>query len=285
MASTKDIARSVPERPSWFISPSDITGRSIQPIGRGGLGEVFTGTYFGSKVAIKQLLGTCNIDQLNEYRHRIDLWKQLSHPNILSLLGACDQDDDGNPIPPFMVSPFMPNGTLLDHVANNNVPLEEKLRLLHQVAAGIAYLHDHNVVHGGLKAANVLLDSGANAVVSDFGLSRIKHTSTLTDRSRNSSYGAPETLDDDELGDTTMKTDVYAFAITTYEVLNDAKPVWITDDGEALQDQAIEQTVDHGQRPQQIDGIPNDIWTLIERCWAQTPADRPTFEQIAAALD
>ncbi|KAI9197101.1 kinase-like domain-containing protein, partial [Polychytrium aggregatum] len=176
---SKPFVRLVPERPSWRISLSDITGRSANPIGRGGFGEVFTGTYFGSKVAIKQLLGNYNNRELADYNYEISIWKQLSHPNILPLLGTCDQDDDGNPISPFMVSPFMPNGTLLNHVsdANDHVPLDEKLRLLYQVASGMAYLHGRRIIHGDLKAANVLLDGLNNAVVTDFGMSRTKHTS------------------------------------------------------------------------------------------------------------
>ncbi|KAI9201970.1 kinase-like domain-containing protein [Polychytrium aggregatum] len=288
---SRAIIRPAPERPSWYISPRDITDRSANPIGRGGFGEVFTGTYFGSKVAIKQLLGNYNNRELADYNHEIDIWKQLSHPHILPLLGACDKDDDGNPIPPFMVSPFMPNGTLRNHVANNNVPLEEKLRLLFQAASALAYLHSRRIIHGDLKALNILLDGLNNAVVTDFGMSRTKHTSASLDRNRSmgptggtDGYIAPEMLDDDDPSGSTMKTDVYAFAITMYEVLNDAKPVWVTNNGQAMLNRAIERISCNGKRPKRLDGIPDDIWALIKRCWAQDPAARPAFPDILAVL-
>ncbi|KAI9204694.1 kinase-like domain-containing protein, partial [Polychytrium aggregatum] len=102
--------------PSWFISPSDITDRSANPIGRGGFGEVFTGDYFGSPVAIKQLFGTCTKKELADYHREIEIWQKLKHPHILPLVGACDRDVDGKSIVPFMVSPFMPNGTLRNYV-------------------------------------------------------------------------------------------------------------------------------------------------------------------------
>ncbi|KAI9199303.1 kinase-like domain-containing protein, partial [Polychytrium aggregatum] len=288
---SRAIIRPAPDRPSWYISPSDITDRSANPIGRGGFGEVFTGTYFGSKVAIKQLLGNYNNRELVEYNHEINIWQKLSHPNILPLLGACDKDDDGNPIPPFMVSPFMPNGTLRNHVANNNVPLKEKLRLLFQAASALAYLHSRRIIHGDLKALNILLDGLNNAVVTDFGMSRTKHTSASLDRNRSmgptggtDGYIAPEMLDDDDPSGTTMKTDVYAFAITMYEVLNDAKPVWVTSNGQAMLSRAIERISCNGKRPKRLDGIPDNIWALIERCWAQDPAARPAFTEILAVL-
>jgi len=40
------------------------------------------------------------------------------------------------------------------------------------------YLHSLKIVHGGLKAVNVLIDDGGNAVLCDFGLSRIKADAT-----------------------------------------------------------------------------------------------------------
>ncbi|KAI9208233.1 kinase-like domain-containing protein, partial [Polychytrium aggregatum] len=281
-------------KPSWYISPSDITDRSAVPIGRGGFGEVYSGRYYGSKVAIKQLLGTCNKRELVDYRREIDIWKELSHPHILRLLGACDKSDDGTPIVPFMVSPFMPNGTLRDYVSDPDSPrpLEEKLHLLFQVASGMSYLHGKHVVHGDLKAANVLLDEARSAVVSDFGLSRTKHTSASMDRNRTyntivgtEGYMAPELLDDENPSGTTMKTDVYAFAITMYEALNDAQPIWVTDNGQPMLSQVIEKQVRKGKRPKQIDGIPDDVWTVIESCWSQAPNERPSFPAILETLN
>ncbi|KAI9204835.1 uncharacterized protein BJ171DRAFT_503807 [Polychytrium aggregatum] len=82
-----------------------------------------------------------------------------------------------------------------------------------------------------------------------------------------------------------MKTDVYAFAITMYEVLNDAKPVWVTTDGQPMRDRVIETQVCKGNRPKRIDNIPDDIWTMVERCWHQVPDQRPTFVEILGWLE
>ncbi|KAI9202917.1 kinase-like domain-containing protein, partial [Polychytrium aggregatum] len=290
--SSKPLIRERQDRPPWYISPSDITDRSANPIGRGGFGEVFTGNYFGTQVAIKQLLGAPNDRELASYHHEIGVWQNLSHPHVLPLLGACDRGDAGEKITPFMVSPFMPNGTLRDYVANSNISLEEKLSLLYQVASALAYLHARRIIHGDLKAANVLLDRSFQAVVTDFGLSRTKHTSASMNPNRTNGpsggtegYMAPEMLDDENPSGTTMKTDVYAFAITMYEVLNNADPVWVSADGQALRSRVIERMVCNGRRPARFDGIPDQIWSLIEACWHQDPAMRPTFSSIIVSLD
>ncbi|KAI9209037.1 kinase-like domain-containing protein, partial [Polychytrium aggregatum] len=225
------------------------------------------------------------------FAREIGIWHGLSHPHILPLLGACDKDHNGRSIRPFMVSPFMPNGTLLKFVSDTSNPrsVEEKLRLLYQVAAGMSYLHGKNIVHGDLKAANVLLDESYRAIVTDFGLSRTKHTSASAARVHSTDisggthgYMAPEMLDEEPAG-SSKKSDVFAFAITMYEVLNNGR-VWITKQNSPMKHIQIISQVLQNRRPKRFDGIPDGIWALIERCWAQDPAARPTFPDILAVL-
>jgi serine/threonine protein kinase len=114
---------------------------------------------------------------------------------------------------------------------------------LHGISLGLVHLHSHHVVHGDLKAvsgstsqaiyavltashvlfqANVLVDDGANAVLCDFGLSRVKDdTMGLTvgphagEMIGSRNWMAPERL----MGGLLKTTcDIYAFAMTLYEV-------------------------------------------------------------------
>ncbi|KAJ7279188.1 kinase-like domain-containing protein, partial [Mycena rebaudengoi] len=90
-------------------------------------------------------------------------------------------------------------------------------------ARGLHYLHSKNIVHGDLKAANILIDNAGTAVLCDFGLARIKadmtsrtvqqDIQTVGPGSRN--WMSPELL----RGATPRKTsDIYAFGMTIYEV-------------------------------------------------------------------
>ncbi|KAI9208770.1 kinase-like domain-containing protein [Polychytrium aggregatum] len=265
------MASQATEHPIWKIAFEAVTDWSTEPIASGGFGEVFTASYYGTRVAAKRLHSRFNDQALVYFEREIGIWHRLSHPHILPLLGACDKDASGKSIHPFMVSPFMPNDTLLKFVSDPSNPrsVEEKLRLLYQVAAGMSYLHGNRVVHGDLKAVNVLLDASFNSVSSSSG--------------GTPGYMAPEMLDDEPAG-TSKNTDVFAFAMTMYEVLNDGKESWVTKDNAPMkQAQIISQLLQH-KRPKQFPGIPDDIWALIDRCWAHEPTDRPSFPDILVAL-
>lgn len=80
---------------------------------------------------------------------QVSIWKTLQHPNVLELLGASSASSD----PPwFFVSPYYRNGSLVTYLKGlpslDNVDL---LKMIHQIAKGMAYLHGRGILHGDLK--------------------------------------------------------------------------------------------------------------------------------------
>ncbi|KAI9192916.1 flag-tagged protein kinase, partial [Polychytrium aggregatum] len=268
----------------WHICPEAITNLSSLPIARGGFGEVYTASYYGSDVAVKVLFRSHNEQELANFNREISIWFRLNHPNILPLLGACDADDKH-----YMVSPLMQNGSLYRYLSNpqTNCSIRDRLQLMYQAASGMAYLHGKNVIHGDLKSMNVLLDKSFNAVISDFGMSRTKASASVSRRmaSRETAggtldYMAPEMLDDESPTGSTKATDVYAFGIMLFEVFNSCNHIWTAIDGSPMRDSVIERQVCRGNRPKRLANIPDDIWALIELCWHQNAVQRPAFTRI-----
>ncbi|KAG8989356.1 hypothetical protein FRB93_003655 [Tulasnella sp. JGI-2019a] len=119
----------------------------------------------------------------------------------------------------------MSNGDVKKYLSVN--PNVNRVQLIHEIALGILYIHGKNIVHGDLKSVNVLIDDALKARIADFGLSEIKHHATSSLAIQNSEafnigagtlrYMAPEAL----RGDIDKASDVYAFAMTVYEVGND----------------------------------------------------------------
>merc|ERR1712174_28873 len=108
-------------------------------------------------------------------------------------------------------------------MGNETVPLDGDLLLpiLRDIAQGLRFLHAANpqVIHGDLKAANVLVDRKFRAKVADFGLSSKRGlgcTGTPL-------WMAPELLRGES---NTTSSDVYAFGISLYEIYSRKDPYW-----------------------------------------------------------
>ncbi|KAF9061916.1 kinase-like domain-containing protein [Rhodocollybia butyracea] len=95
-------------------------------------------------------------------------WYQLCHRNLSPLYGIIQTSTSIG-----MVSAWCENGTISNYLQKK--PGADRLKLVIQVASGVAYLHHFNppVVHGDLKGCNILVDTHEQAVITDFGLSKV----------------------------------------------------------------------------------------------------------------
>ena len=134
--------------------------------------------------------------------------------------------------PPLMVTDLVSGGNLRQFLSSRSWPHRLGYSLLLDVAQGMLYLHAMSVIHGDLKALNVLVD-GNKAVIADFGLSKIKMAGTtmggtagLVDSSMATRTGgtvafmAPELFEGRRMS---KASDAYAFAMLCYEVLSEGK--------------------------------------------------------------
>uniref|UniRef100_A0A383VPR0 Protein kinase domain-containing protein n=1 Tax=Tetradesmus obliquus TaxID=3088 RepID=A0A383VPR0_TETOB len=155
-------------------------------------------------------------------------------------------------------------------------------RLL-EVAQGMAFLHAHRVLHGDLKAANVLLKStiyssfGHVSKISDFGLaSRLldgaTHRSTQT--TGTISHSAPEVL---TTGRMSAAADVYSFGIMMWELFT-ASSAFKGHFGNVVQ------RVVAGERPPLPEEAPEEYTLLMTSCWCADPRQRPSFKQVVECL-
>ncbi|KAE8706042.1 Wall-associated receptor kinase-like 20 [Hibiscus syriacus] len=201
-------------------------------IGSGGFGEVFKGVLDdGTISAIKRakLGNTKGTDQvLNEVR----ILCQVNHRCLVRFLGCCVELEQ-----PLMIYEFVPNGTLFDHLhcsrSGKYAPFtwQHRLRIAHQTAEGLAYLHSAAVppiYHRDVKSSNILLDEKLNAKVSDFGLSRLVERTEgdashiYTTAQGTIGYLDPEYYRSFQLTD---KSDVYSFGVVLLELLTSKKAI------------------------------------------------------------
>ncbi|KNZ79913.1 putative serine/threonine-protein kinase [Termitomyces sp. J132] len=121
---------------------------------REGLSGYHRGDYLGRTVSLKALRshqGTTNGQLPKEIStDLIILWSQLSHTNLLPVFGLYQFQSCI-----YLVSPWMENGHILEFLQTNSHT--NRALLLLDVATGIAYLHDNNIVHGELKGVCAIL--------------------------------------------------------------------------------------------------------------------------------
>ncbi|KAJ3242654.1 hypothetical protein HDU78_001323 [Chytriomyces hyalinus] len=281
--------------PEWVLTSWEIDIGDT--VAQGGFAEVLKATWLNhTTVAVKRLHMRLETKRMREdFMREVKTWFPLRHPNILPLLGACATADR-----PFMVSPFMKRGHSLQYLdwcsdRFGNECIESRgVKLLYEVSLGMQYLHSRGVVHGDLKAVNVLVDEYGNANVADFGFASLKQFSST--RMTTSAKGAanfggtlrwmsPERLQGERL---TPPVDVYAFAMTCYELLTGGD-VPLSD----IPDPLLYQHIVHNNRrpilpienaPASYPNTCKQIQRLMKVSWDPNPLARPSFGSIAITM-
>jgi len=136
----------------------------------------------------------------------------------------------------------------------------------------------------------VLINDDGIAVIADFGLSRILTERGFTTDNVGGSvrWMAPELLvppkfadGTEELG-VTFVSDVWAFAMTAVEIYTGRVPFYhLRQDAWVITDILM-----NGGRPTRASchEVPEDVWGLLERCWAHAPEDRPSINDVGTLL-
>lgn len=133
--------------PNWTITRFEVDLE--ERVGVGYFSDVYRGRWRNRTVAVK-VLTLATPKEL--FVHEMAVWRKLSHPNVLPLLGASSATGD----PPwFLVSPYMHNGNLVEYMRNasgrNIIDSAVERKFVYEVAKGMAYLHRQGVMHGDLK--------------------------------------------------------------------------------------------------------------------------------------
>ncbi|EGD78530.1 TKL/DICTY4 protein kinase [Salpingoeca rosetta] len=210
----------------------------------------------------------------SEFMAEIRLLSRLRHPCVATMLGAIVTKSSEV----LLVMEYLEHGSLYDFLRNDKLPTPDMflLPIVKDIVSGMRYIHNLKppVVHGDLKAKNVLVDGNFKAKISDFGLSQKQRFGCGTPM-----WMAPEVL---RGGEVTREADVYSFAITVYEIYSRQDPFPEEDASEVLRQIAARQVP--AKRPDIPDSCPVMLAELARRCWSEEPKFRPTFDQVDAQL-
>src|SRR5262245_560960 len=140
-------------------------------LGSGGMGEVYEArdTKLGRSVAVKVLPEIFEQDpeRILRFEREAKLLASLNHPNIAALYGL--EQSDGRH---FLVMELVEGETLTQRIARGPIPVDESLKISHQIAEAFEAAHDKGVIHRDLKPANVKVTPEGKVKVLDFGLAK-----------------------------------------------------------------------------------------------------------------
>ncbi|XP_038689967.1 cysteine-rich receptor-like protein kinase 29 [Tripterygium wilfordii] len=144
-------------------------------LGQGGFGAVYKGTFpNGQEVAVKRLSKESSQGEV-EFKNEILLLAKLQHRNLVRLMGFCYEREER-----VLIYEFMPNSSLSnflsDYTKRAQLDWENRYNIIYGIARGLTYLLEesqHRIIHRDLKTSNILLDSGMNAKISDFGMAKL----------------------------------------------------------------------------------------------------------------
>ncbi|KAK7470196.1 hypothetical protein VKT23_001634 [Stygiomarasmius scandens] len=268
--------------PSYFLH--DLVREGNYPISGGGFSDIYKGYSKSGPVCIKALRMFTNttdiVQKFKDFSNEALVWKQLKHPNVLPFLGVSTELS-----PRFcLVSPWMENGNVNSFLEKN--PDHDRLRMLSEIAEGLRYLHDCNpqIIHGDVRGANIMIDSSKTCCLADFGLALVTGSQTTSSSGHGTfRWMAPEILLSWKGQEKIPSSrDVYAFACTALEIYTGQPPYAEIGDGQVLA------MMNEGKRPPRpvkpIAPIADQLWDLIEECWVEHAASRPSALKILQVL-
>ncbi|KAK5645002.1 hypothetical protein RI129_006302 [Pyrocoelia pectoralis] len=310
-AITGFVSRTEPD-PKWEFPRNQL--KIEQTLGEGEFGRVLRAQALNignqpgyTTVAVKTLKDDAGERELADLLSEYQLLKEVSHPNIIKLLGASTVP--GGPV--YLVIEFAEHGSLRNylrrsrhlhtdlHIQTNpmqnlsqptehydepkicDITPNEILSFAWQIANGMAYLSDIKLVHRDLAARNILLASEKVCKISDFGLTRdIYQDDAYFKRSKGRvpiKWMAPESLSDHVY---TNKSDVWSFGILIWELVTlGASPY------PGIVVQSLFHLLKTGYRMERPENCSVILYKVMRSCWSLDPEKRPTFSELSMKFE
>jgi serine/threonine-protein kinase len=253
-------------------------------IGSGGMATVYLAEDLKHrrKVAVKvldpELARTLGAER---FLREVEVTANLNHPHILPLHDSGEADG-------FLlyVMPYVEGETLRERMSREGqLPNDDALQIIRDVAAALSYAHSHDVIHRDIKPENILLSAG-EAVVADFGIAKaISEAGGESLTETGISIGTPAYMSPEQASGEHQidgRSDIYALGCVLYEMLA-GEPPFTAPTAQALLAKKLSEATPHISTVRET--VPDVVEYTVSKAIAKAPADRfTTAQQFIEAL-
>ncbi len=198
----------------------------VAELGQGAMGTVYKARdpLLDRIVAIKTISLNLPDEEVAEYEARFyqeaKAAGQLSHPNIVTIydIGKSDQLA-------YMAMEYLEGQELRKMLAGSSpIPIERALNIAAQVADGLNYAHDRQVVHRDIKPGNVMVLNDGMIKITDFGIARMRNNEIKT--MTGMILGSPKYMSPEQVAGKRAdpRSDLFSLGVVIYEMLTGTSP-------------------------------------------------------------
>ena len=243
-------------RGQWYVLDS----RSV-PIGFGAVGIVYPGYNLNtnSPVAIKMVRPEYSGIPYVRERARNEAQLTFLHPNIVRMLGLCEDNDKNGTI--YLVSEYV-NGLTFDSFFNkissfysHEARLSMILRHALSILEALEYVHTAGIIHRDVKPSNIMVTYDGTAKLMDLGIAGIINSDLQSNHEfmGTALYASPELIKGSDID---KRADLYALGVTLFEVITGYNPFSASTQDEIL---SLHLTT----RLPEDDSIPKDLYSIL----------------------
>ncbi|MCW5592207.1 MAG: serine/threonine protein kinase [Burkholderiales bacterium] len=198
----------------------------VSEIGQGAMGTVYKAVdpIIDRTVAIKTINLNLSKQELEEYEARfqqeIKAAGRLNHPNIVTIYDVGKTEQVA-----YMAMEFLEGQELKDIIAGGKLlPIEQVVDIIAQVADGLWFAHQQDIVHRDVKPSNIMVLRGGIAKITDFGIARLPNSAVKT--MTGLILGSPRYMSPEQVIGKSLdtRTDIFSLGVVLYEALTGMAP-------------------------------------------------------------
>lgn len=192
---------------AWRISPFEIDLKTSHQATTGGV--EFRAKWLDADVVVMLFVADA---AGKTFADEVSVWRQLRHPNIIKLYGACDVGHH------FFVAEFASNGSIVNYLTacKRSEVKATPWKFLHEAVLGLVFLHERQLIHGNLRGSNILVGGDGLAKLADFGFIGSTRSGTLSGVFGAARWHAPECVEGEKAS---FASDVYSLGLCIVEAL------------------------------------------------------------------